>query len=135
MGGASVSGSSQRPRRPAGDLEAEVLSALWAAAGPLSVGEVQDALGGGLAHTTVQTILVRLRGKGAVEREWDGRRHRYRPVLAEEDLTARQMRRLLDNEDDRASVLQRFVSELRPEDEAALQAALGRVRHRRNEAG
>lgn len=135
MGGASVSGPPQRPRRPAGDLEAEILSALWAAAGPLSVGDVQDALGGALAHTTVQTILVRLRDKGAVEREWDGRRHRYRPVLAEEDLTARQMRRLLESEDDRASVLQRFVSGLRPEDEAALQAALGRVSRRRNEAG
>lgn len=135
MRGASVPAPAERQRRPAGDLEAEILSALWAASGPLSVGDVQEALGGGLAHTTVQTILVRLRGKGAVEREWDGRRHRYRPVLAEEDLTARRMRRLLEGEHDRASVLQRFVSELRPEDEAALQAALGRVRRRRNQAG
>ena len=118
-------------RRPAGELEADVLAALWAAPGPLSVGQVQELLGRELAHTTVQTILVRLQAKRAVEREWDGRRYWYRPVLAESDLTARQMRRLLDGEGDRAGVLQRFVSELDPGDEAVLEAALSRARDRR----
>ena len=40
-------------------LEAEVLAALWAADAPLTAGEVVDALGGGLAYNTVQTILTR----------------------------------------------------------------------------
>jgi predicted transcriptional regulator len=36
-----------------------VLAALWAADAPLTAGEVVDALGGGLACNTVQTILTR----------------------------------------------------------------------------
>ena len=53
-------------RRPAGELEASVLAALWAADAPLTPGAVQLELGGGLARTTVTTILTRLHAKGAV---------------------------------------------------------------------
>jgi predicted transcriptional regulator len=113
-------------RRAKGALEAEVLAALWAADGPLTPEEARTAIGGDLAYTTVQTILVRLHEKGAVTRMPHGRGYAYAPELEESDLVARRMRQLLDSEDDRASVLSRFVSELRPTDEAALRRALRR---------
>lgn len=113
-------------RRAKGALEAEVLAALWAAGGALTPDQARAAIGGELAYTTVQTILVRLHEKGAVTRTPHGRGYAYSPVLNESDLVARRMRKLLDGEGDRARVLSRFVSELRPADEAALRRALRR---------
>ncbi|AJT64281.1 BlaI/MecI/CopY family transcriptional regulator [Streptomyces chattanoogensis] len=112
------------PRRPAGELEAGVLTALWAAAGPLTPAEVQTALGGRLARTTVTTILTRLYGKGAVSRSRAGRGYAYAPVHDSAGLTARRMRSELDKEDDRGTALARFVSELTAEDERLLRALL-----------
>lgn len=113
-------------RRAKGALEAEVLAALWAADRPLTPDEARTATDGDLAYTTVQTILVRLHEKGVVSRRPQGRGFAYAPVLDESGLVARRMRQLLDGEHDRASVLRRFVSELRPTDEAALRRALRR---------
>lgn len=110
-----------RPRRGYGRLESDVL-------GALSVGAVQQVIGADLAHTTVHTILTRLCEKGAVARDQTGRGHAYRPVLAEPDLAARQMRRLLDREADRGAVLSRFVTELSPADETVVLAALRQPR-------
>ena len=118
-------------RREPGSLEAEVLAELWAAEGPLTVGQVQEAVGAELAHTTVHTILARLCEKGAVVRERAGRGHAYRAVLAEPDLAAQRMRRLLNGEPDRSAVLARFVADLPPEEETALSEALRRLREQR----
>ncbi len=115
-----------QPRRERGSLESQVLTALWAADRPLAVSEVQHVLGDDLAHTTVHTILGRLCEKGAVARDPGPRGHTYRPVLAEPDLAARRMRRLLDRAPDRSAVLHRFVAELSVEDEVAVLAALRR---------
>ena len=60
-------------RRPAGELEAEVLAALWSARQPMTPQDVQTALGGHLARTTIATILARLHDKGTVERTRAGR--------------------------------------------------------------
>lgn len=114
------------PRRAKGALEAEVLAALWAANEPMTPESVRTAIGAGLAYTTVQTILVRLHDKGAVTREPRGRGYAYTAALDESGLVARRMRELLDGDRDRAGVLNRFVSELRPTDEAALRRALRR---------
>lgn len=107
-------------RRANGSLESEVLAALWAADRPLTTGEVVDAVGGGLAYTTVQTILTRLHAKGAVERQQAGRAHAYTPVLDDAGLAAHRMRALLDKGGDRAAVLSRFLGTLSAEDEATL---------------
>lgn len=107
-------------------MEGEVLAALWAADGPLTPDRVRGTLRGDLAYTTVQTILVRLYEKGAVDRVPHGRGYAYAPVLAASDLVARRMRLLLDRESDRGTVLSRFVSDLCPADEAALRTALRR---------
>jgi predicted transcriptional regulator len=111
-------------RRPPGDLEAEVLATLWASDIPLTATEIRGAIGGHLAHTTVQTILTRLAGKGAVAREQVGKAHAYSPVLNSSGLAARQMRALLERGDDHAEVLAHFVGSLTAEDEDTLSRVL-----------
>ncbi|MET9931906.1 MULTISPECIES: BlaI/MecI/CopY family transcriptional regulator [unclassified Streptomyces] len=111
-------------RRGAGELEASVLAALWAADGPLTAGQVQRRLAVELARTTVTTILSRLFEKGTVGRERSGRGFAYFPVRDAHGLTARRMHRELDKDDDRQTALARFVSELGPEDERILRDLL-----------
>ncbi|HKR48593.1 MAG TPA: BlaI/MecI/CopY family transcriptional regulator [Pseudonocardiaceae bacterium] len=122
-----LSRSSRTPsRRAAGELEAEVLAALWAADGALTAAQVRQAVSGGLAYNTVQTILVRLYEKGLVDRVADGRRHEYFPVKGAEELAAEQMQVLLSRNRDRLAVLQRFATSLSVEDARALRKMLRR---------
>lgn len=115
-------------RRASGELEAEVLAALWATNKPLTAAHVREAVGGGLAYNTVQTILVRLYEKGLASRVADGRRHAYFPVKGAEDLAAEQMQALLSRGRDRQAVLQRFATALSAEDARILRAMLRRRR-------
>lgn len=115
---------SSEDRRDRGALEAAVIDTLRAAARPLTAREVQGALGDDSAYTTVMTTLARLFDKGALVREQVGRAYAYR-LSADTDeiaavVTARRMRRLLESGGDRTVALQRFVSELAPEDERYL---------------
>jgi predicted transcriptional regulator len=112
-------------RRAAGELEAAVLAVLQAAGSPLSPAEVRDRLGGGLAYTTVVTILSRLHGKGVLDRRKAGRAFVYAPVADEPGLAARRMAQMLDAEPDREAVLARFVSGLSGQDEELLRRMLG----------
>ncbi|MFE2989910.1 BlaI/MecI/CopY family transcriptional regulator [Streptomyces sp. NPDC059262] len=114
----------EQERRPAGELEASVLAALWAAETPLTPGEVQRALADDLARTTVTTILTRLHAKGTVTRDRAGRGYAYRPAQDSHGLTARRMHAELDKDEDRGTVLARFVSELSTEDERMLRTLL-----------
>jgi len=104
-----------------------VLAALWAAPGPLVPAEVQAAVGADLAYTTVMTILVRLHDKGVIERAKVGRAYAYRPVVAETDVIAEQVRRLLDQGQDRAAVLQGLFEGLAPDDEDVLRSLLAKA--------
>lgn len=103
-------------RRPAGELEQEVLGVLAAGAAPMTPAEVLAGLGGDLAYTTVLTALTRLYDKGAVTRERAGRGYAYSWAADNSTLTARRMRRLLDHGADRETVLARFVAELGRDD-------------------
>ena len=119
--------SSEPQRRHPGELEAGVLAVLWAAEGPLAPGDVQRALPGDLARTTVTTILARLHDKGVLVRTRVGRGFGYRPAREAQDapgLAARRMRSELDKETDRQTVLTRFVSGLDQDDEDLLRALL-----------
>ncbi|WP_251091974.1 BlaI/MecI/CopY family transcriptional regulator [Streptomyces sp. Caat 7-52] len=114
-------------RRPAGELEASVLAALWAADAPRTPGQVQLSLGASLARTTVTTILTRLYGKGVIGRRREGRGYAYFPVQDVQDahgLTARRMHSELDRDSDRERVLARFVAQLSPGDERILRNLL-----------
>lgn len=121
MGRGTASGS---PRRGAGELEGDILAALWAATGPLSPAEVQAAVPGALAYNTVHTILTRLCEKELVERVRAGRGTGYLPTKDAAELAAAQMRAALGRGANRGAVLQRFVTSLDAADEAALRALL-----------
>ena len=114
-------------RRRRGGLEREVLAALAVEGGPMTPGQVRQALGSALAYTTVMTVLTRLCAKGAVTRRRAGRAYAYQVVLDEDEVTARQMQRLLDAKGDRAAVLSRFVGTLSAEDERVLVDLLRRA--------
>ena len=121
-------------RRRSGELEADVLAALWASPEPMVPAEVQAAVGGDLAYTTVMTILVRLHDKGVIQREKLGRAYAYRPVVEETSVVADQVRRLLDRGNDRTAVLQGLIDGLDPADAQVLGdmlAAAGRKRRSR----
>jgi predicted transcriptional regulator len=111
-------------RRAPGELEAEVLAALWSYTGSATAAEVQQRLSDALAYTTVVTILTRLHAKGAVSRHKQGRSFAYAPVDDEAGLAARRMRKMLDTGPDRGRVLSRFVSTLSKADERLLRAML-----------
>ena len=111
-------------RREAGELESEVLAALWASSEPMMPADVLEQLGGRLAYTTVMTTLARLFEKGLVERRRSGRGFAYSPAVREADFAARRFRALLDRGHDRDAILQGFVSELSPEEEQRLRALL-----------
>jgi predicted transcriptional regulator len=114
-------------RRRAGELEADVLAVLWGSEEPMSPRAVQAAMGDDLAYTTVMTILVRLQAKGVIERSKIGRAYAYRPVVAESEVVAGQVRRLLDHAQSRDAVLQGFVDGLAPDEEAALRVMLSKA--------
>ncbi|MFR9799281.1 BlaI/MecI/CopY family transcriptional regulator [Streptomyces sp. MS06] len=111
-------------RRAAGELEAAVMAALWAADSPLSPQRVQAELGGGLARTTIATILSRLHAKGVVGRERQGRGYGYFAVQDSAGLTALRMHSELDRDTDRGAVLARFVGRLSSDDEQVLRELL-----------
>lgn len=111
-------------RRAPGELESEVLAALWAAGEPVGAGVVRRHVAGDPAYTTVLTILSRLCDKGLVIRERAGRGYWYTPVRDEAGHTAAGMRDLLEHGRDRAAVLARFVAELPEEDEKLLEQLL-----------
>ncbi|MFJ4551006.1 BlaI/MecI/CopY family transcriptional regulator [Streptomyces sp. NPDC088817] len=111
-------------RRSSGELESEVLAALWSTDHPLTPAEIQLEIGGGLAYNTVHTILKRLYDKGLVRREVDGRRGAYRPAKNAAELTAQAMHDALDRGPDPIAALQQFVTGLSPEEERALRELL-----------
>ena len=113
-------------RRARGELESEVMAALWAAGEPLTPAGVQTALGDGLAYNTVQTILTRLLEKDLVRRgpADSGRGHAYWPALDAASLAATRMRAALDERPDRRAVLQQFAAGLGEDDAETLRALL-----------
>jgi predicted transcriptional regulator len=110
-------------RRSSGELESEVLAALWATDQPMTPSEIQADIGG-LAYNTVHTILKRLFDKGRVIRDADGRRGAYRPVKNAAQATAEVMHEALDRGPDPIAALQQFVTGLSTEEERVLRDLL-----------
>ena len=71
-----------------GDLQLKIMKVLWErrAAG---VAEVHQALGGdgGLAYTTVATMLRKMEARGLVQHQAEGRRFIYRAAVRPEAVT------------------------------------------------
>lgn len=112
-------------RRPSGALEAEALAVLQTAGRPLTPGEVTERLGGGLAYTTVVTVLSRLYAKGTLQRTRRSRAYAYAPVADAAGMAAQRMHRVLEGEPDRDAVLTRFVDQLSAQEEAMLRQLFG----------
>jgi predicted transcriptional regulator len=120
-----MSDRSHRVRRESGALESEVLSALWAAAAPVTAAQVHEALGAPeLAYKTVLTVVSRLFDKGQLHRKKVGRAFVYWPVRARAEHAAGLMTAVLAGDIDRIAVLQGFVDALDADDEAALRTVL-----------
>jgi predicted transcriptional regulator len=124
-----------------GDLERVVMEHLWEASsigGPLfdgaTVREVHLRFEGEreIAYTTVMTVLDRLAKKDLVTRERDGRAWRYLAADTREALTARTMRRTLDDMDvtDRRTALLHFLDGATSDEIDDLKAALAEVEAR-----
>ena len=111
-------------RRDPGTLEAEVLGLLSRADAPVSPRELQVALGGELAYSTVTTVLRRLTRKGMVERARVGRRFCYVAIADQAAVVADRMHADLRRSGNRNGVLQRFLSELDDDEAASLRAML-----------
>ncbi|MGW5674974.1 BlaI/MecI/CopY family transcriptional regulator [Streptomyces sp. NPDC003860] len=118
-----------------GELEAEIMALVWRGGEPMSVRALTDALNDSrpLAYTTVMTVAERLRAKGWLGREKDGRSYRYRAARSAEDYTAELMEQALETSADRGGALARFVDRLDADEAAALWEALRKSHEREGE--
>ncbi|OZD60469.1 CopY family transcriptional regulator [Rhodococcus sp. 05-340-1] len=116
-------------RRASGQLEESILELLGEHT-ELSVAQAREHLDSELAHTTVMTALVRLHGKGLVDRERRGRSFVYTLNAPVDEIpalrAAMRMRTELGARAERADVLASFVAALDPEDEATLRELLAK---------
>jgi predicted transcriptional regulator len=76
-------------------LELKIMQVLWRL-GPCQVQAVQQELEGGLAYTTVQTMLNVLERKGRVTRRLHGRAYEYRAIVSEEKTLGTAVADLID---------------------------------------
>ncbi len=111
-------------RRADGELEHDVLRALWDLDRPASPSNVIAEMRTNLAYTSIATILGRLCDKGLVTRQRAGRAFVYTPSSSEADLTAQRIRSVLESVSDRRSALAGFARSLDSDDVAQLTALL-----------
>ncbi len=111
-------------RRADGELETDVLRALWNLDRPASPSDVITQMQTDLAYTSIATILGRLCDKGLVTRKRAGRAYQYEAAGSEADLVARRLRAILDATSDRQSALAGFAASLDPTEAAQLAAIL-----------
>lgn len=120
-----------------GDLEVQVMRAIWARGGPVTVRDVLADLRAErpLAYTTVMTVMGNLRKKGWLRRHDEGRAYRYEPLVSAQEYSAGLMRQALAASTDRPAVLLHFLGELSAEERGALEEAYQRLaRQRRSQA-
>jgi len=81
-------------RLPSDDLEYDILAKLWEL-GVGSVRELHEQLGqrDGLVYTTTAKVVDRLREKGLIERQPQGRAFIYRPRVAREEVEGARARK------------------------------------------
>jgi predicted transcriptional regulator len=92
-------------------LEIECIKVLWQKQSA-SVAEVKSGVSRPLAYTTVMTVLDRMREKGVVIRQKQGRAYVYSPALDRKAARLQAVRRLLENLFDQdPQELVRFVLE------------------------
>lgn len=109
------------------------MGVIWRADAAVTVHEVIDGLrrggpsdvqGGDIAYTTAITVIERLREKGWLTRERDGRAYRYSPTRTEDEYTAQLMASALETSSDRTAALLSFAGQLDPTEAEELRRAL-----------
>lgn len=109
-----------------GSLEAKIMDVSWKQPDSfLSVRDVLGRLEGGLAYTTVMTVMNRLFEKGLLRRRREGRAWIYRCAMSREAFAAATMSEVLNGASDRRSALLHFVADLPGDDAEALRRLLG----------
>ena len=81
------------------EAEYDVMEVLWAAPGPLTATDIDEALRKGnrdWSLATVKSLLSRLLAKQAVSPAKDGRRFLYSPEIARDPYVADESRRFVD---------------------------------------
>jgi predicted transcriptional regulator len=111
--------------RALGDLEAQVMRAIWAHGQPVTVRDIVGDLQRNrpVAYTTVMTVMSNLCRKGWLARQADGRAYRYQPLVPAEEYSASMMRQALAASSDRTAALMHFIGDLSAEESEALRAA------------
>ncbi len=109
-----------------GELEAEIMDAVWDADEPLTVRNILERIDHERtpAYTTVQTVTEILYRKGWLQRHKDGRAWRYRATHSREEYTAGLVEEALSSTPDRTATLVRLVEQMDPDEVSELQAAL-----------
>jgi predicted transcriptional regulator len=124
----------QQPTRDRGDLQAEVMTAVWR----LGEAKVDDVRAAQLeahrsAYTTLQTVMNRLVNRGLLTRERDGNAYVYRPRYQEAEYLAQTIgERLADaSPDARRAALVNLVGQLEATDLDEVAKYANRVRRAR----
>ncbi len=78
-----------------GDLQLTILQALWKR-GASGVADVQRAIGGHLAYTTVATMLRKMERRGLVRHREAGRRFIYDACVSQADVTRSMSNRFVE---------------------------------------
>ena len=125
-------------RKILGDLEADVMEAIWAL-GRATVHDVHAHLAAAdraLAYTTVMTVMSRLADKGLLERRKDGAAYVYTPVVSEEEFTRRTIGTVLSEllDDFTAPAMSQFVEFVGEQDDAAIEALAKAIEEKRRRA-
>jgi predicted transcriptional regulator len=120
----ATDGTAHRARRALGELELQLLRAVWRSANGLTPAEALEAVDGSVAYTTVLTVLTRLWQKELLIRSREGKAHRYTAAVTEADWVAGRMRAALETASDHELAISRFVGSLDANDTAALRSLL-----------
>jgi predicted transcriptional regulator len=125
-------------RKILGDLEADVMEAVWAL-GQATVHDVHqrlDAANRELAYTTVMTVMSRLAEKGLLEKRKDGPAYLYMPAASREEFTRRTVGTVLSEllDDFSAPAMSQFVELVGEQDEAVIEALAKAIEEKRRRA-
>ena len=107
-----------------GELETELLRAVWRSRHGLTPAEALQALDGSVAYTTVLTVLTRLFQKELLVRSREGKAHRYEAAVGEADFVAGKMRAALNSASDHGLAMSHFVGGLSADEKTVLSAVL-----------
>jgi predicted transcriptional regulator len=118
-----------------GELERRIMDALWDR-GRATVREMVGRLGGGLAYTTVMTVLDRLHTKGRVKRRKEGKAWHYEATEPRAVVIGAQAAGLLTSKEAAAEpVLMAFIDRAEKVDPGVLDKLEQMIRKRRKRKG